>query len=105
MQIGLMIRDAMHLIEEIKEGIRHRNGPRLLGVVRAGKDNRPGVKVYLLRGEFHGFGEIAAGVMQQAAKRSSFLVFRPVGGLNRGFSLFFIEKEALAVSVEKMCSH
>ena len=52
-----------------------------------------------------GLGEIAAGVMQQAAKRSGFLVFRPVGGVNKGCALFFIEKEALSVSVEKMCSH
>jgi hypothetical protein len=58
-----------------------------------------------LRREFHGLGEIAAGVMQQAAKRSGFLIFRPVGGLNKGRALFFIEKEALSVSVEKVCSH
>jgi hypothetical protein len=102
---GPMMADAMHLIEEIKEGIRHRNGPRLLGVVRAGKGNRFRVKVYLLRREFHGLSEIAAGVMQQAAKRSGLLIFRPVGGLNKGRALFFIEKEALSVKVEKVCSH
>ena len=99
-QTGPLMADAMHLIEEIKEGLRHGNGPRLLGVVRAGKAYRPGVKVNLLRRKFHGLGEIAAGIMQQAAKRSGLLVFRPVGGLNKGRALFFIEKQAFSVSVE-----
>jgi hypothetical protein len=102
---GPMMADAMHLIEEIKEGIRHRNGPRLLGVVRAGKAYHLGVKSYLLRREFHGLGEIAAGIMQQATKRSGFLIFRPVSGFNKGCALFFVEKQALSVRVEKMCSH
>ena len=105
LQTGPLMADAMHLIEEINEGIRHGNGPRFLGVVRAGKRNRPGVKVYLLRREIHGLCEIAAGIMQQAAKRSGLLVFRPVGGLNKGRALFFIEKKTLSVRVEKMCSH
>jgi hypothetical protein len=96
MQTGPMMADAMHLFEEIKEGIRHRNGPRLLGVVRAGKAYRLSVKVYLLPREFHGLGEIAAGVMQEAAKRSGLLIFRPVGGLYKGRALFFIEKQAIS---------
>jgi hypothetical protein len=104
LQTGPLMADVMHLIEEIEEGIRHRNGPRALGVVRAGKENCSGVKVYLLRREFHGLGEIAAGVVQETAKRSGLLILRPVGGLNKGRALFFIEKEALSVSVEKMCS-
>lgn len=105
LQTGPLMADAMHLIEEIKEGIRHGNGPRALRVVRAGKGNRLGIKVYLLRREIHGLGEIAAGVMQEAAKGSGLLIFGPVGGLNKGRSLFFIEKQALSVRVEKMCSH
>jgi hypothetical protein len=105
LQTGPLMADAMHLIEEIKEGIRHGNGPRKLGVVRAGKGNDLGVKVYLLRREFHGLGEIAASVVQEAAKRSGLLIFRPVGGLNKRYALFFIEKEALSVHVEKVCSH
>ena len=72
----------------------------------AGRERRIALRgeVDLLRREFHGLGEIAAGVMQQAAKRSGLLIFRPFGSLDKGRALLFIEKEALSVSVKKVCS-
>lgn len=71
---------------------------------QTGKDNRLGVKVNLLRRELHGLGKIAAGVMQEAAKCSGLLIFRSVGGLDKGDALFFAKKELLSLIVEKMRS-
>src|SRR5438105_4935769 len=100
-----MLADAMHCIEKLDEGVRHGNGPRELRVVRAGKDYRPAGAINLRRREIHGLGEIAAGVMQQAAKSLGLVLLLPVRSIDKGRALLFTEKQALAVNVEKMCSH
>jgi len=95
--------DAMHLFEQFDEGVRDRNGPRDLGVVRVGKSNRSSGKVNLMRHEIERFGEIAAGVMQQAAKGLD-VIPRAARCLDKGLALLLIEKEAFSLIVEKMCS-
>ena len=61
----------MHLIEQGDEGVGDGNGP-VIGIdatYRALKENGPAGEIDLHRRELEGFREIAAGVMQKAAKR------------------------------------
>jgi hypothetical protein len=98
----------VHFIEKIEEAVRNGNGPGDLGPARqeAGKDNSPARAVDLVRREIHGLGEIAAGVMQQAAKGPRLGVLQPVRSINKGLALFVIEKEPLSLLIEKVrCRH
>ena len=60
----------MHLIEDIDEGIGDGDGPvmRIVTAYRALKKNGPAGEIDLCGRQIERFGEIAAGVMQQAAK-------------------------------------
>jgi hypothetical protein len=88
--------DAMHLIEKMEDGVRDRDSPRNLGVV---KDNGAVGAVDLPGRESERLREIAAGVMQDVAKRPD-RIRRAVRRLDKGAAVLLVEKEPLSLSVE-----
>src|ERR1700722_15292521 len=69
-QPGLDAADLMNLIEKLEKGIRHGNRSPDSRQVRqqAGKNDHPAREIDLLGREVERLREIAAGVMQEAAK-------------------------------------
>jgi hypothetical protein len=92
----------MHLIEQGDEGVGDGNGP-VIGInapYRALKENGPAGEIHLSRREFEGFREIAAGVMQQAAKRLC-RVRRRGRSLDKVLALLRVEEQPPPLFVEQ----
>jgi hypothetical protein len=92
----------MHLIEQGDEGVGDGDGP-VIGIdaaYRALKENGPAGEIDLPRREFEGFREIAAGVMQQAAKRLC-RVRRISRSRDKGPPLLLVEEQPPPLLVEQ----
>ena len=92
----------MHLIEQGDEGVGDGDGP-VIGIdaaYRALKENGPAGEIDLRRREIEGFREIAAGVMQQAAKRLC-RVRRTGRSRNKGLALLLVEEQPPTLFVEQ----
>ena len=95
----------MHLIEQGDEGIGHGDGA-VIGIdaaYRALKANGPAGEIDLPRRELEGFREIAAGVVQQAAKRLC-RVRRSGRRRDKGPPLLLIEEQPPPLLVEQGCA-
>lgn len=88
--------DTMHLVEKINDGVGDGDRSRNLGVL---KDNRPAGAVDVPGRESERLREIAAGVMQDAAK-SPDGILRAVRRRDKGAALLLVEKEPLSLLVE-----
>jgi hypothetical protein len=92
----------MHLIEQGDKGIGHGDGA-VIGIdaaYRALKANGPAGEIYLSRRELEGFREIAAGVVQQAAKRLR-RVRRSGRSRNKRLAFLRVEKQPPPLLVEQ----
>jgi len=93
LRAGLSVAHVMHLIEQLDEGVGNGNGAVVhvqtpyLGL----KDNGPAGEIDLKRRQIERFREIAAGVMQQAAKRLCRVRCRGRSG-DKSLALLFAEE-------------
>jgi len=92
----------MHLIEQGDEGAGNGDGP-VIGIdaaYRALKENGQAGEIHMSRRELEGFREIAAGVVQQAAKGLR-RVRRTGRSRNKRLALLRVEKQTPPLLVEQ----